>query len=75
MVSAGLWRSTVAGYKVSKQIQCAAFSSRFFKKSGVSGLHVFNSFILVQERLTKQIATAISEALQPKGVAVVIEAA
>ena len=28
----------------------------------------------VQERLTKQIATAVSEALQPKGVAVVIEA-
>lgn len=29
----------------------------------------------VQERLTKQIATAISEALEPAGVAVVIEAA
>lgn len=29
----------------------------------------------VQERLTKQIAMAICEALQPKGVAVVIEAA
>lgn len=32
-------------------------------------------FITVQERLTKQIAMAISEALQPVGVAVVIEAA
>lgn len=29
---------------------------------------------LVQERLTKQIASAISEALEPAGVAVVIEA-
>ena len=32
------------------------------------------SFSTVQERLTKQIATAISEALEPAGVAVVIEA-
>lgn len=32
-------------------------------------------FLSVQERLTKQIAMGISEALQPKGVAVVIEAA
>uniref|UniRef100_A0A3Q2DST5 GTP cyclohydrolase 1 n=1 Tax=Cyprinodon variegatus TaxID=28743 RepID=A0A3Q2DST5_CYPVA len=32
-------------------------------------------FLSVQERLTKQIAVGISEALQPKGVAVVIEAA
>lgn len=31
--------------------------------------------ISVQERLTKQIAMGISEALQPKGVAVIIEAA
>lgn len=29
----------------------------------------------VQERLTKQIAMAIAEALQPAGVAVIIEAA
>lgn len=33
------------------------------------------SFIVVQERLTKQIATAIFETLKPAGVAVVIEAA
>lgn len=32
-------------------------------------------FLSVQERLTKQIAMGISEALHPKGVAVVIEAA
>lgn len=36
-------------------------------------MHFF--FISVQERLTKQIAMGISEALQPKGVAVIIEAA
>ena len=30
--------------------------------------------ILVQERLTKQIAVAITEAVQPTGVAVVVEA-
>ena len=30
--------------------------------------------VLVQERLTKQIAVAITEALQPAGVGVVIEA-
>jgi predicted membrane-bound dolichyl-phosphate-mannose-protein mannosyltransferase len=32
-------------------------------------------FIAVQERLTKQIASALTQALQPAGVAVVIEAA
>lgn len=32
------------------------------------------TFPTVQERLTKQIAEAISEALEPAGVAVVIEA-
>lgn len=32
------------------------------------------TFSTVQERLTKQIAEAISEALEPAGVAVVIEA-
>lgn len=41
--------------------------------------HVYKCVIIlrlaVQERLTKQIALGISEALQPKGVAVVIEAA
>lgn len=31
-------------------------------------------FISVQERLTKQIAVAITEALQPAGVGVVVEA-
>ena len=31
-------------------------------------------FILVQERLTKQIAVAITEAIQPAGVGVVVEA-
>lgn len=31
-------------------------------------------FFAVQERLTKQIAVAISEVLQPLGVAVVVEA-
>uniref|UniRef100_A0A3P9AZU2 GTP cyclohydrolase 1 n=1 Tax=Maylandia zebra TaxID=106582 RepID=A0A3P9AZU2_9CICH len=43
----------------------------------VVGLTEFLCFVLVsvQERLTKQIAVGISEALQPKGVAVVIEAA
>lgn len=35
----------------------------------------FFFFTTVQERLTKQIATAINEALEPAGVAVVIEAA
>ena len=38
----------------------------------VSTLHV--TFSTVQERLTKQIASAISEAMEPAGVAVVIEA-
>ena len=32
------------------------------------------TFIAVQERLSKQIAVAITEAIQPAGVAVVIEA-
>jgi len=30
-------------------------------------------FVLVQERLTKQIAVAVTQAIQPAGVAVVIE--
>ncbi|KAM6951854.1 GTP cyclohydrolase 2 [Aplochiton taeniatus] len=37
-------------------------------------VEVFSRRLQVQERLTKQIATAIEEALQPAGVAVVIEA-
>ncbi|XP_075999670.1 GTP cyclohydrolase 2 [Genypterus blacodes] len=37
-------------------------------------VEVFSRRLQVQERLTKQIANAISEALQPQGVAVVIEA-
>ncbi|KAG7259784.1 hypothetical protein CRUP_021669 [Coryphaenoides rupestris] len=37
-------------------------------------VEIFSRRLQVQERLTKQIATAVSEALQPKGVAVVIEA-
>lgn len=37
--------------------------------------HIFLSLLsTVQERLTKQIAVAITEALQPAGVGVVIEA-
>ena len=36
--------------------------------------NMFIYFFTVQERLTRQIATAISEALEPKGVAVIIEA-
>ncbi|XP_076855820.1 GTP cyclohydrolase 2 [Brachyhypopomus gauderio] len=38
-------------------------------------VEVYSRRLQVQERLTKQIAVAISEALQPAGVAVVIEAA
>ncbi|XP_071380102.1 GTP cyclohydrolase 2 [Centroberyx affinis] len=38
-------------------------------------VEIFSRRLQVQERLTKQIAMAVSEALQPKGVAVVIEAA
>ncbi|XP_068439967.1 GTP cyclohydrolase 2 [Clinocottus analis] len=38
-------------------------------------VEIFSRRLQVQERLTKQIAVGISEALQPKGVAVVIEAA
>ncbi|XP_010868546.2 GTP cyclohydrolase 1 [Esox lucius] len=37
-------------------------------------VEIFSRRLQVQERLTKQIATAISEALEPAGVAVVIEA-
>jgi len=32
-----------------------------------------NIYILVQERLTRQIAEAIAEAIQPRGVAVIVE--
>jgi GTP cyclohydrolase I len=35
---------------------------------------MFDNFILVQERLTKQIATAIIQAVHPTGVGVVVEA-
>lgn len=35
---------------------------------------LYVTFSTVQERLTKEIASAISEALEPAGVAVVIEA-
>ncbi|XP_006791092.1 GTP cyclohydrolase 2 [Neolamprologus brichardi] len=38
-------------------------------------VEIFSRRLQVQERLTKQIAIGISEALNPKGVAVVIEAA
>ncbi|KAK5604881.1 GTP cyclohydrolase 1 [Crenichthys baileyi] len=38
-------------------------------------VEIFSRRLQVQERLTKQIAVGISEALQPKGVAVVVEAA
>ncbi|XP_034415358.1 GTP cyclohydrolase 2 [Cyclopterus lumpus] len=38
-------------------------------------VEIFSRRLQVQERLTKQIAMGISEALEPKGVAVVIEAA
>jgi len=38
-------------------------------------VEIFSRRLQVQERLTKQIATAISEALEPAGVAVVMEAA
>ncbi|XP_071337365.1 GTP cyclohydrolase 1-like [Trachinotus anak] len=38
-------------------------------------VEIFSRRLQVQERLTKQIATAIDEALKPAGVAVVIEAA
>ncbi|XP_038593355.1 GTP cyclohydrolase 1-like [Micropterus salmoides] len=38
-------------------------------------VEIFSRRLQVQERLTKQIATAINEALEPAGVAVVIEAA
>nr|XP_061807643.1 GTP cyclohydrolase 1-like [Nerophis lumbriciformis] len=38
-------------------------------------VEIFSRRLQVQERLTKQIAMGLSEALQPKGVAVVIEAA
>ncbi|XP_053197149.1 GTP cyclohydrolase 2 [Scomber japonicus] len=38
-------------------------------------VEIYSRRLQVQERLTKQIAMGISEALQPKGVAVVIEAA
>ncbi|XP_050933210.1 GTP cyclohydrolase 1 [Lates calcarifer] len=38
-------------------------------------VEIYSRRLQVQERLTKQIASAISEALEPAGVAVVIEAA
>ncbi|XP_026208017.1 GTP cyclohydrolase 2 isoform X1 [Anabas testudineus] len=38
-------------------------------------VEIYSRRLQVQERLTKQIAMGISEALQPKGVAVIIEAA
>uniref|UniRef100_A0A8C4HXW6 GTP cyclohydrolase 1 n=1 Tax=Dicentrarchus labrax TaxID=13489 RepID=A0A8C4HXW6_DICLA len=53
----------------------------FFGKASVSFLsfscrivEIYSRRLQVQERLTKQIASAISEALEPAGVAVVIEA-
>ena len=42
----------------------------FFKKIFVND----SLFLLVQERLTKQIAMALTEAVNPAGVGVVIEA-
>lgn len=75
MISAGLWRSSAVGFKVSNRQTCARSNSMKLASSSVP--YKLNSFVLfsVQERLTKQIAIGISEALQPKGVAVVIEAA
>ncbi len=35
--------------------------------------NLFNVHIIVQERLTRQIAEAIAEAIEPRGVAVIIE--
>jgi GTP cyclohydrolase I len=35
--------------------------------------NIFNVHIIVQERLTRQIAEAIAEAVEPRGVAVIIE--
>jgi flavorubredoxin len=34
---------------------------------------LFNVHIIVQERLTRQIAEAIAEAIEPRGVAVIVE--
>jgi GTP cyclohydrolase I len=34
---------------------------------------IFNVHIIVQERLTRQIAEAIAEAIEPRGVAVIVE--
>uniref|UniRef100_A0A3Q1H7C2 GTP cyclohydrolase 1 n=1 Tax=Anabas testudineus TaxID=64144 RepID=A0A3Q1H7C2_ANATE len=49
----------------------------FFGKVCIKSMivEIYSRRLQVQERLTKQIAMGISEALQPKGVAVIIEAA
>uniref|UniRef100_A0A670XZL2 GTP cyclohydrolase 1 n=1 Tax=Pseudonaja textilis TaxID=8673 RepID=A0A670XZL2_PSETE len=55
------------GYLPNKQVLGLSKLARIF-------IFLLPLFIAVQERLTKQIAVAITEALQPAGVGVVIEA-
>lgn len=71
MFSAGSWRSTVEGFRVSLSFHWQMCP---WADVDLNWFHWLYLCLPVQERLTKQIALGISEALQPKGVAVVIEA-
>jgi len=49
------------------------FSRRLQGLSKINEKNIFNVHIIVQERLTRQIAEAIAEAIEPRGVAVIVE--
>jgi GTP cyclohydrolase I len=52
---------------------CRAYNRIFFFSNYSRIVEIFSRRLQVQERLTKQIAVAVTQAVQPAGVAVVIE--